>query len=150
MALASHHMPFGPAGAAHGASVPNLVRTETKRLEDLKMRPPLEKERVSGQLSSNLALERLCGRARGPVSSAVFAGIFRCVRRGAPRTKVKGKGYGLKCPGWWECSLAAISQTTTHMHGHHEATMGLAGVSLGRELRALALSHTASVRRGTA
>jgi hypothetical protein len=36
------------------------------------------------------------------------------------------------------------------MHGHHEATMGLAGVSLGRELRALALSHTASVRRGTA
>jgi hypothetical protein len=47
-------------------------------------------------------------------------------------------------------SLAAISQTTTHMHGHHEATMGLAGVSLGRELRALALSHTASVRRGTA
>ena len=60
------------------------------------------------------------------------------------------KGYGLKCPGWWECSLAAISQTTAHMHGHHEATMGLAGVSLGRELRALALSHTASVRRGTA
>ena len=57
---------------------------------------------------------------------------------------------------WWECSLAAISQTTTHMHGlhglgHHEATMGLAGVSLGRELRALALSHTeASVWRGTA
>eukprot|EP00964_Phaeocystis_antarctica_P099143 scaffold65029_cov49-Phaeocystis_antarctica.AAC.1 len=37
------------------------------------------------------------------------------------------KGYGLKCPGWWECSLAAISQTTTHMHGHHAATMGLAG-----------------------
>eukprot|EP00964_Phaeocystis_antarctica_P117375 scaffold81220_cov76-Phaeocystis_antarctica.AAC.1 len=60
------------------------------------------------------------------------------------------KGYGLKCPGWSGCSLAAISQTTTHMHGHHEATMGLAGVSLGRELRALALSHTASVRRGTA
>ena len=28
--------------------------------------------------------------------------------------------------------------------------MGLAGVSLGRELKALALSHTASVRRGTA
>jgi hypothetical protein len=28
--------------------------------------------------------------------------------------------------------------------------VGLAGVSLGRELRALALSHTASVRRGTA
>ena len=43
-----------------------------------------------------------------------------------------------------------LSQTTTHMHGHHGATMGLAGVSLGRELRALALSHTASVRRGTA
>jgi hypothetical protein len=43
------------------------------------------------------------------------------------------------------------------MHGHHEATLwgwlhvlGLAGMSLGRELRALALSHTASVRRGTA
>ena len=52
--------------------------------------------------------------------------------------------------GWWECSLAAISQTTTHVHGHHKATMGLAGVSLGRELRALDLSHTASVRRGTA
>jgi len=62
----------------------------------------------------------------------------------------KSKGYGLKSPGGWECSLAAISQTTAHMHGHHEATMGLAGVSLGRELRALALSHTASVRRGTA
>ena len=29
------------------------------------------------------------------------------------------------------------------MHGHHEATMGLAGPSLGRELRARALSHTA-------
>ena len=28
-------------------------------------------------------------------------------------------------------SLAAISQTTTHMHRHHEAAMGLAGVSLG-------------------
>eukprot|EP00964_Phaeocystis_antarctica_P033384 scaffold18943_cov42-Phaeocystis_antarctica.AAC.1 len=53
-------------------------------------------------------------------------------------------GYGRKCPGWWESSLAAISQTTTHMHGHHEATMGLGGVSLGRELRALALSHTAT------
>eukprot|EP00964_Phaeocystis_antarctica_P078499 scaffold48819_cov58-Phaeocystis_antarctica.AAC.2 len=63
---------------------------------------------------------------------------------------IYSKGYGLNCPGWWECSLAAISQTTTHMHEHHEATMGLAGVSLGRELRALALSHTASVRRGTA
>ena len=30
------------------------------------------------------------------------------------------------------------------MHGHHEATMGLAGVSLGRELRALAGRSTAS------
>jgi hypothetical protein len=45
-------------------------------------------------------------------------------------------------------SLAAITyqpnDLTTHMHGHHEANMGLAGVySLGRELRALALSHTA-------
>ena len=47
------------------------------------------------------------------------------------------RGYGLKSPGGWECSLAAISQTTAHMHGHHEATMGLAGVCLGRELRAL-------------
>eukprot|EP00964_Phaeocystis_antarctica_P034180 scaffold19422_cov63-Phaeocystis_antarctica.AAC.1 len=45
---------------------------------------------------------------------------------------------------------AAISQTTAHMHGHHEATMGLAGASLGREFRALALSHTAPVQRGTA
>ena len=34
---------------------------------------------------------------------------------------------------------------TSHMHGHHEATMGLAGPSLGRELRARALSHTAPV-----
>ena len=32
-----------------------------------------------------------------------------------------------------------MSQTTAHMHGHHEATMGLAGPSLGRELRARAL-----------
>ena len=49
------------------------------------------------------------------------------------------KGYGLKCPGGWECSLAAISQTTSHMHAmhdHHEATLWLAGVTLGRELRA--------------
>ena len=45
-----------------------------------------------------------------------------------------------------------ISQTSAHMHGHHEATMGLAGASLGREIRALALSHThtAPVQRGTA
>ena len=43
-----------------------------------------------------------------------------------------------------------MSQTTAHMHGHHEATMGLAGPSLGRELRARALSHTAPVQRGTA
>ena len=51
------------------------------------------------------------------------------------------KGCGLKCPGWWECSLTAISQTTTHMHGHHEAAMGLAGVSLalGPELTRLPL-----------
>eukprot|EP00964_Phaeocystis_antarctica_P038449 scaffold21992_cov100-Phaeocystis_antarctica.AAC.7 len=33
----------------------------------------------------------------------------------------------------------APSQTTAHMHRHHEATMGLAGASLGRELRALEL-----------
>ena len=46
--------------------------------------------------------------------------------------------------------VTSHSQTTTHMHGHHEATMGLAGVSLGCELRALALSHTAPVLRGTA
>ena len=60
------------------------------------------------------------------------------------------KGYGLESvAGWWACSLAATSQTTAQMHGHHEATMGLAGVSLGRELRALALSHTTSVQRGT-
>ena len=36
------------------------------------------------------------------------------------------------------------------MHGHHEATVWVAGVSLSFELRALALSHTAPVRRGTA
>ena len=77
------------------------------------------------------------GRARFSIYLSIYLGF-------------QHKRYGLKCPGWWECSLAAISQTTTHMHGHHEATMGLAGVSLGRELRALALSHTASVRRGTA
>eukprot|EP00964_Phaeocystis_antarctica_P076472 scaffold47277_cov40-Phaeocystis_antarctica.AAC.2 len=80
-------------------------------------------------------------------------GTLDGARAGVAATKawlVEAKGYGLKCPGWWECSLTAISQTTTHVHGHHEATMGLAGVSLGRELRALALSCTASVRRGTA
>ena len=55
------------------------------------------------------------------------------------------KGYGLKCPGGWECSLASISQTTSHMHGHHEATLWLAWVTLGRELRARALSYTALV-----
>ena len=37
----------------------------------------------------------------------------------------------------------ARSQTTAHKHGHPEATMELAGPSLGRELRARALSHTA-------
>ena len=86
-----------------------------------------------------------CGTKSYGFSVVLVVHIF--VREGE---LVKRKGYGLKCPGWWECSLAAISQTTAHMHGHHEATMGLAGVSLGRELRALALSHTASVRRGTA
>ena len=84
-----------------------------------------------------------------------WGGDSRCLEEGgeyvfATKIVLPNKGYGLKSPGGWECSLAAISQTTAHMHGHHEATMGLAGVSLGRELRALALSHTASVRRGTA
>eukprot|EP00964_Phaeocystis_antarctica_P016721 scaffold9199_cov61-Phaeocystis_antarctica.AAC.1 len=83
-------------------------------------------------------------------SEVLAVSVIPCSRHGWPTCKIRFKGYGLKCPGWWECSLAAISQTSTHMHGHHEATMGLAGVSLGRELRALALSHTASVRRGTA
>ena len=69
-----------------------------------------------------------------------YAGLRRA-RRGGPHALARacgegnihltplsrGKGYGLKCPGWWECSLAAISQTTTHMHGHHAATMGLRG-----------------------
>ena len=55
--------------------------------------------------------------------------------------EVPSKGCGLKCPGGWECSLASISQTTSHMHGHHEATLWLAGVTLGRELRARALSY---------
>ena len=36
------------------------------------------------------------------------------------------------------------------MHGHHEATLWLAGVTLGRELRARALSYNALVRRGSA
>jgi len=89
----------------------------------------------------------------------IFLSLVLLLPRRAPapfpmRNQIKGKGDGRKTEsvlrGWWECSLAAISQTTIHMHGHHEATMGLAGVSLGRELRALALSHTASVRRGTA
>ena len=60
------------------------------------------------------------------------------------------KGYGLKCPGGWDCSFASISQTTTHMHGHHEATLWLAGETLGRELRARALSYILLVRRGSA
>ena len=52
------------------------------------------------------------------------------------------------------CSLAAISQTTTHMHGHHEATMGLAVV--WGELGSRAQSSSSEphrfggVRRGTA
>ena len=33
---------------------------------------------------------------------------------------------------------------------HHETTIWLAGVTLGRELRARALSHTALIRRATA
>ena len=90
----------------------------------------------------------------GALCACVLYAVYGKVKYGVPRRSGSAqkthKGYGLKCPGWWECSLAAISQTTIHMHGHHEATMGLAGVSLGRELRALALSHTASVRRGTA
>ena len=80
----------------------------------------------------------------------VLSGFSHFLSLLQPGADIRFKGYGLKSPGGWECSLAAISQTTAHMHGHHEATMGLAGVSLGRELRALALSHTASVRRGTA
>ena len=89
-------------------------------------------------------------QAAVPHTARVLLDTITCSPRSALKALLVNKGYGLKCPGWWECSLAAISQTTTHMHGHHEATMGLAGVSLGRELRALALSHTASVRRGTA
>ena len=42
------------------------------------------------------------------------------------------KGDGLNSVRGWECSLAAISQTTSHMHDHHEATLWLAGVTLGR------------------
>ena len=48
---------------------------------------------------------------------------------------VKGTASGLPTAQGWECSLAALSQTTTHMHGNHEATIRLAGVTLGRELR---------------
>ena len=66
------------------------------------------------------------------------------------RARVKLRVRPKVSPGVGVYVTAAISQTTAHMHGHHEATMGLAGVSLGRELRALALSHTASVQRGTA
>eukprot|EP00964_Phaeocystis_antarctica_P011376 scaffold6297_cov79-Phaeocystis_antarctica.AAC.2 len=71
----------------------------------------------------------------------------------AEQSAAGGATAASRCASTYAFSLtpaAAISQTTIHMHGHHEATMGLAGVSLGRELRALALSHTASVRRGTA
>jgi len=53
-------------------------------------------------------------------------------------------GCCVHCPGrdrnsaqGWVCTSAAMGQTTAHMHGHHEATMGLARVSLGRQLRAL-------------
>ena len=47
-----------------------------------------------------------------------------------------------------------MSQTTAHMHGHHEATMGLAGPSLGRELRegppeAIGEKLGATLRRAT-
>jgi hypothetical protein len=73
------------------------------------------------------------------VSIAPGGPAARARARAAPGSDVQRtngrvyKGYGLEsvlAPGWWECSLAqaAISQTTTHMHGHHEATMGLAGV----------------------
>ena len=88
--------------------------------------------------------------ARRTAQKRVTGGRWRRIVLGHVLAEHVPKGYGLKCPGWWGCSLAAIRQTTAHIHGHHEAAMGLAGVSLGRELRALALSHTASVRRGTA
>ena len=80
----------------------------------------------------------------------VHIGVINSGRHNSPHIKGMDESVLHLGGGRWEYSLAAISQTTTHMHGHHEATMGLAGVSLGRELRALALSHTASVRRGTA
>ena len=40
------------------------------------------------------------------------------------------------CPGMGVYVSRYRSQTTDHMHRHHKATMGLAGPSLGRELRA--------------
>jgi len=98
--------------------------------------------------ATTVILALLCDSATSLPSDDLYA--VYAVKQQNKLLAANAKGCGLKCPGWWECSLAAISQTTTHMHGHHEATMGLAGVSLGRELRALALSHTASVRRGTA
>eukprot|EP00964_Phaeocystis_antarctica_P092978 scaffold59892_cov39-Phaeocystis_antarctica.AAC.2 len=68
------------------------------------------------------------------------------IRNQAAATHTTDCSFGSRWT-WPEARLTAISQTTTHMHGHHEATMGLAGVRLGRELRALALSHTTLVRR---
>ena len=110
---------------------------------------PLSVPRIYGK--AKLVFKRNYNRKKKAVKRTLTGFIYaRLSRPLHKRFATLNKGYGLKCPGWWECSLAAISQTTIHMHGHHEATMGLAGVSLGRELRALALSHTASVRRGTA
>ena len=129
--MADHCLPTPPRGpGSHSAQAGTALELDIRLLR--------------ATSCVELSVDRLNRTGRGSTLSSV------CWRRGS----IWGKGCGLKCPGWWECSLAAISQTTTHMHGHHQATSRLYGagwgVSLGRELRALALSHTASVRRGTA
>ena len=58
-------------------------------------------------------------------------------------------GYGPFFTQGWVCTSAAINHTTAHMHWHHEATSGLSWPGLRRNLRALRLYVTASVRRGT-
>ena len=91
-------------------------------------------------MANYLAKGQWCGRELEGTDAAEIwhlRGLERAAAQG--RTQAAAKGDGRKCPKWWEYSLAAINQTTTrmHRHGHHEGTMGLAGVSLGRELRAL-------------
>ena len=87
---------------------------------------------------------------RIPLVKRVYETMWRTPREVQHGGCIQGVLYGPYLTQGWVCTSAAINHTTAHMHGHHEATSGLAWPSLRRNLRALRLYHTASVRCGLA